>query len=685
MTQLCFFYFLISVFLFLIPTLAFSQKIKENDIIPILECIEDNGDGTYTANFGYDNNNPGEITIPEYRSKITSDDGNIDENGLNSFLPGRQYRVFRKTVSTGKKIIWTLIQGNGKTKEVTSSINSAHCGKNINIKTNLPAPEGGKLIDTRIGAELPALNKLSSGGISNNGKSTELNEIYQITEDGKMVMIEIFTNGEINSLLQFLIDNGFLNVDGNEYANLITGMFPIDKLIELNEFLNSLQVGNYARPLYAPIHNNSGLGINTGDYAMYSDFVRGGYKQLDGSGIKIGVFSNSYNTQGGAATDVINDDLPGSGNIHGYETNVDVMKEYPIGFGTMSDEGRAMLQIVHDIAPAAELVFRTGSLGAADFALGINEMDIIGCNIIVDDITYYIEPFFQDGQLADAVDAANENGVAYFTSAGNFADASYESSFNSGNTAPFGLQGTAHDFGGGDIFQSIHLGEGTYTIVLQWEEEDWNNADYDFDIFLTDENGDNLLGYNHDNTYEQPIEVLNFTVSQGGANTNIMITSNGGVAYPRFKYIVFRGFNTFQVNDYPQSFGSSTIMGQANAAGAMTVGSVLYSNTPFYGKPLSIASFSSVGGLIIGEDDRKKPDFVAPNGVETTVKMSNFDDDGDGIFQFHGTSASAPHAAAVAALIMDAAYTYPDAALSTDPESIRDLLQSTALDMHDIG
>ncbi len=67
-----------------------------------------------------------------------------------------------------------------------------------------------------------------------------------------------------------------------------------------------------------------------------------------------------------ASTDVSNGDLPGSGNpVNG--TPVEVLGEYP--FGRRSDEGRAMLQIIHDIAPKATLAFRTGFVSPGDMAL----------------------------------------------------------------------------------------------------------------------------------------------------------------------------------------------------------------------------------------------------------------------------------------------------------------------------
>ena len=94
------------------------------------------------------------------------------------------------------------------------------------------------------------------------------------------------------------------------------------------------------------------------------------------------------------------------------------------------DEGRAMLQIVHAVAPGASLAFYTAEDSEADFATGIGALAAAGATVIADDVAYFDEPFFQDGIVAQAVDAVEAKGVAYFSAAGNDGTLSYE------NTAP---------------------------------------------------------------------------------------------------------------------------------------------------------------------------------------------------------------------------------------------------------
>ena len=381
---------------------------------------------------------------------------------------------------------------------------------------------------------------------------------------------------------------------------IISGKYPIKNLLKLNSLGDLI---DYCRPLFPSI-GNAGIVTSQGDSAVQGYMVRQGYG-LSGEGVKVGVISNSYNTIPGnpAQTDVANGDLPGTENPDN-PNPVEILKDYP--YGQASDEGRAMLQIVHDVAPGAKLAFRTGFINASDFAQGIKELQEDGCNVIVDDVTYITEPFYQDGVVAKAVDDAASKGVAY-SAAGNYGNQSYEGVFNPA-PAPNGITGTAHDFGNGDIYQTIQLQPGTYTVVLQWEDgiyssgQTENGTQNDLDIYLTDNNGNALFGFNRNNIGGDPIEVLPFTVTQS-TQTNIMIVRASGTGSVRFKYVFFRGNGI--ISKY--NSGTSTIVGQANAAGAMAVGAVLYSNTPYHGvNPPTIASFSSTGGTLVNGEVRKQ-------------------------------------------------------------------------------
>jgi len=539
-------------------------------------------------------------------------------------------------------------------------------------------PTGGKQ-ESIIGPDLTSL-----GGNYNNANPNE--DIFVLKDDSVWIEI-IYREGKYASLYSLLtsppfnltefVDNGV----GNRIITTLIRVSELDELNNLNITANDSLI-NFVRPLYRPIVS-VGIANTAGDIAQRSNLSRGGFN-VNGEGIKIGVLSNSYNTQPGnqALIDVNNGDLPGIGNPNGNLLPVQV-QDYTKG--VQSDEGRAMLQIIHDIAPKAELAFRTGFISAGNMAAAIKQLQQDGCHIEVDDITYLTEPYFHDGMIAKAVNEVKDLGVAYFTAAGNFGDRSYEGIFNPTAT-PGSLTGTAHDFGGGDRFQSISLTPGSYLVALQWEDgfysidQNQTGTQNDLDIYLTTNNGNTLFGFNRNNIGGDPIEILPFTVT-ANTTTNILITrASGSSSNVHFKYIFFKGAPT--INEF--NIGTSTIVGQANALGAITTGAVSYTNTPVYGVPSPTkASFSSTGGTLMSGMPRLKPDFCAPNGGNTTVDLGGLDIENDLLPNFFGTSASAPHAAAAAALVLEAKMVYDG--LGMTPDQLKSNLINSALDMHTPG
>lgn len=165
------------------------------------------------------------------------------------------------------------------------------------------------------------------------------------------------------------------------YGALVSGLFPVNKLATL-EKLAWLQL---VRPAYKPALN---VGRTSQGYrAQRADVARAKY-ELTGNDVKVGILSDSYNNLGGAAAGVASDDLP---------PNVQVLADLPSGG---IDEGRGMAENVHDMAPGSAIAFHTAFLGQADFTQGIEDLQSADCQVIVDDIIYFAEPFFQDSIIA---------------------------------------------------------------------------------------------------------------------------------------------------------------------------------------------------------------------------------------------------------------------------------------------
>ena len=199
-----------------------------------------------------------------------------------------------------------------------------------------PCPNGKD--QTKLGCELTSLyeNYLLVG-------LDTIQQIFFATPD--TVWIEIITvDGQTQNLFNILYQTpgyGLTDTIPNGLNPLIlTGRFPIANLPNLLN-LGVQDKIVYVRPVYPSI-NNSGVALTQGDVAQTSDLAREGFN-VDGSGVKVCVLSDSYNTVPGnnANTDVVNGDLPGVGNPAGKLTPVQIFKDFP--YGQRSDEGRAML------------------------------------------------------------------------------------------------------------------------------------------------------------------------------------------------------------------------------------------------------------------------------------------------------------------------------------------------------
>jgi len=496
--------------------------------------------------------------------------------------------------------------------------------------------------------------------------------------DSRSVMLTITTTvQDAPQLVTQLEGLGMTHIA--RYKHLVSGVLPITQLDKL-ESVSSIHWVSSTRAL-----SHAGIAINEGDFAMAADRVKA-QQDVDGSGISIGVMSDSYNCLGGADTDISTGDLP---------SDVRVVKEYSFCEFGASDEGRAMMQLIHDIAPGAKLLFHTAFESPVGFAQGIVALADAGADIIVDDVGWLTMPMFQDGPIAQAVDEVKARGVSYFSAAGNSARSSYEHKLNIGEVPT--SRDMAHDFGltsGGesDFYQKIIIPkDSVFRISLQWDSSAEvaggnTGADSDLDIFIFDSSKTRIIARSTDNNIgHDPVEFLGFIHDSDSDVFYLYVRLQEGTPN-RLKYIVYAPETTY-IAQYATY--SSTIVGHANAEGAIAVGAMSYRQAPLFNGDSFIESFSSVGGTAIyfsadgsrlsSPDYRTKPEIVAVDDIDTTFfpeLLDELDTDGSGFPNFKGTSAAAPNAAAVAALLLQKfPYLNPDQVKQVMMQGTMDLVE----------
>jgi hypothetical protein len=473
-------------------------------------------------------------------------------------------------------------------------------------------------------------------------------------------------------------------------------------------------------------------------YVVDTATLRADEAGLDGSGITVGVLSVSYNCYAVYAANNLPPTLP---NGTGYAQNgfnvdaqtdvstgalpaagVNVLEEATgnpgnpvcMGYGApleapFTDEGRAMLQIVHAVAPGAALAFYTAENSEADFANGILALANAGAKVIADDVGYFDEPFFQDGLLAQAVDKVASQGVAYFSAAGNDSNLAYDNTapqFNlaggpanemllnfdaSGNTSAPALTINVPAIAPGEFIAAIVEWDQPYVTGSPGSPGASSQIDLCVSVLsgtgitVVNDNGQAMTCTGPNAKGTDPVQVLivaNPASDNNTTGTTVSLSvglANGSARPGRIK-VAWEddGLGSTFANFAPTH--NATIQGHPGAAGAAAVGAAFFPNTPLCGiTPAKLNFFSSYGGSPILFDTsgnrlampvvRQKPDFVGPDGVNTTffgfqlakVTPPILDNStvpecaNDASYpNYLGTSAATPHAAGLAALMLQA-------------------------------
>jgi Subtilase family len=565
-----------------------------------------------------------------------------------------------------------------------------------------------------------------------------------------LVLIDAITTGDPQKLKSALVGLGLQRA--SQYSNDVGGWLPVEQL-DAATSLTELHAIRAAMP-----RTRSGAVTSQGDFAQNSDVVRS-QNALTGAGITVGILSDSYDCYpvyasngvpaGGnagyanngfnttAAQDMSSGDLPSSVNVLEEASCLNYGAPTQLPFG---DEGRAIMQIVHDVAPGAGLAFYTAENSEADFANGIGTLAAsvasggAGATVIIDDVGYFDEPFFQDGLVAEAVNAVFAQGVAYFSSAGNNGTLAYD------NNAPsFPTAGSAPN-NSGEMLLNFNQGSGAVSttlpvsipilipgefiaIVAEWDQPyvtgapNSGGAQNQIDLCVQGAMGD-IIGNLEPNGNlgtatctgpnakgVDPVQVMfvynpanacanNASCNSPATTLNIVVgLVNGGTTPGRIKVVVEDDGAGSEITQFATHSG--TLQGHPGAAGALAVGAAFFVSTPSCGFTPTLELFSSAGGDPILFDStgtrltasvtRQKPDLAGPDGGNDTFLGFTLASGGitdpstvpqcannPNFPNFFGTSAAAPHVASIAALLLQAVP-------SLTPTQLYGLLQQSAL------
>ncbi|MCW6509816.1 S8 family serine peptidase [Lichenifustis flavocetrariae] len=333
-------------------------------------------------------------------------------------------------------------------------------------------------------------------------------------------------------------------------------------------------------------------------------------------------------------------------------------------------EGTAMLEILHRIAPGAMLKFATGLESDVGMAANIKQFTASGCRIIVDDILYFDESPFQDGLIAQAVDEASQAGVLYFSAAANNGNVQHHTAGTwqgdfldggpvndsagkeIGRYVSFAAPGEQQQATGNLVSKNPMTGRSESTADLFWNDP-LGHSSNEYDLYAVNSDGSIAHSSNSPSIgASDPYQTVPISAGQR------LVVVKMSKAAPRYLYL-----DTNRLALQVATSGAVRGHNAADGENAFSVGAVNVSSPPGVfaaGGNLAVAGYSSDGprhlyyevdGSFITPADLtrtggrivKKPDFCAADGVDTGVP---------GFSHFTGTSAAAPHAAAIAALLM---------------------------------
>jgi large repetitive protein len=523
--------------------------------------------------------------------------------------------------------------------------------------------------------------------------------------------------GDFNQFVTSLKDVGMNITTSSSYYGLAEGWAPVNALPTIAE-LDQTEAGQAA---YYPQTRGEfqGVAYNEAETSLFADAARTQFN-VDGTGVTVGVLSTSANqftnpgqTVGG---------LQASYNTGDLDPNnpVTVIQDGPAG---SSDEGRAMMENIHDIAPGAKLDFATAIVGNdLGFGTNIDALQTAGSQLIVDDIGYIDEPFFQDGLISQAIDNVTSKGATYLSAAGNEGpDSGYLSAFRAATGTVQGVgTGTFQNFspsGAANMLLPITTGINNANLIFEFDQPFQTQepagstgvVTSQVNIYIINSSGTVVAsGTNNNVAMQEPWDTVTIPTA-GSYSVAIQVVSG-----PNPGHVEFVGFNdtngALNVStqygsaggtSYPSTYGHSAATDTIGVGATPWWAPAPYLNqTPLASEPFSssgpsITVFNVNGVPLSTPTINQSPGVTAPDGgntsffdAGTTLDTSNPPLPGQpasstnlvpasqqALPVFFGTSSAAPNATAVAALMLEKVP-------QLTPAEIREGLEESALPMN---
>ena len=404
----------------------------------------------------------------------------------------------------------------------------------------------------------------------------------------------------------------------------------------LQERVGSLAALEGVASIHAPSYafHAAGAVLTEGDAQLGAAAARAEFG-IDGTGVRVAVISDGVR---GLEAAQAAGEAPG------------LAESRAFGSGSLQrgDEGTAMIEIVHDLAPGARISF--GAVATdADMIAAVNHF-AARVDVIVDDVSFFF-PSDQQSEVSRNTAAAMAHLQwplrAYVTAAGNWAERHWGGMFDAGiDGSERGLPpGPLHRFshGGGadrEVENPLRIGAGEQVeIGLYWEDR-WGGATRDYDLHLARRTGE-IVASSADRQAagtEHPVELLRYENDGPAAWFAVLIQNWRGFAEPaRLDLFVLAGGSETEAL-LQHALPERSLLAQSDAAGGVITVAAMDASAN------DVRAYSSRGPTGNGA---AKPDLAALDGVAVSEASSLAP-------RFTGTSAAAPHVAGAAALLLAA-------------------------------